>query len=46
MNAVEPEREPPVAPDEQMRDDADATGMTARVTRDEAPVENDTVPQQ
>ncbi|KQN05909.1 MULTISPECIES: hypothetical protein [Sphingomonas] len=46
VNAVEPEREPPVAPDEQMRDDADATGMTARVTRDEAPVENDTVPQQ
>ena len=46
VNAVEPEREAPVAPDEQMRDDADATGMTARVTRDEAPVANDTVPQQ
>lgn len=46
VNAVEPEREAPVAPDAQMQDDADATGMTARVTRDEAPVENDAVPQQ
>ena len=38
---VEPPREKPVAPDEQMLDDADATGMTARVTRDEAPAENE-----
>ncbi|KQN32851.1 hypothetical protein [Sphingomonas sp. Leaf38] len=38
---VEPPREKPIAPDEQMLDDADATGMTARVTRDEAPAENE-----
>ncbi|MES3107013.1 conserved exported hypothetical protein [Sphingomonas aurantiaca] len=43
---VEPPREKPVAPDEQMLDDADATGMTARVTRDEAPAENEAEPQQ
>ena len=43
---VEPPREKPLAPDEQMLDDADATGMTARVTRDEVPVENDAEPQQ
>ena len=43
---VEPPREKPVAPDEQMLDDADATGMTARVTRDEAPAENEVEPQQ
>jgi hypothetical protein len=45
-NAVEPEREAPITPDEQMLDDADATGMTARVTRDEAPAENEADPQQ
>ena len=38
---VEPPVEKPIAPDEQMLDDADATGMTARVTRDEAPAENE-----
>ena len=38
---VEPPREKPVAPDEQMLDDADAPGMTARGTRDEAPAENE-----
>ena len=43
---VEPPREKPVAPDEQMLDDADATGMTARVTRDEVPPANETEPQQ
>ena len=43
---VEPPREKPVAPDEQMLDDAEATGMTARVTRDEAPAENEAEPQQ
>ena len=43
---VKPPREKPVAPDEQMLDDADATGMTARVTRDEAPAENEAEPQQ
>ena len=43
---VEPPREKPIAPDEQMLDDADATGMTARVTRDEAPAENEADPQQ
>jgi PBP1b-binding outer membrane lipoprotein LpoB len=43
---VEPPRETPVAPDEQMLDDADATGMTARVTRDEEPTENEDAPQQ
>lgn len=30
------EAEPQVAPETQMLDDADATGMTARVTRDDA----------
>jgi len=44
--AVEPETnsaaidvppEAPVAPDAQVLEDADATGMTARVSRDEAP---------
>jgi PBP1b-binding outer membrane lipoprotein LpoB len=43
---VEPPREKPVAPDEQMLDDADATGMTSRVTRDEEPTQNEDVPQQ
>ena len=43
---VEPPREKPVAPDEQMLDDADATGMTSRVTRDEAPTQNEDAPQQ
>ncbi|HXH15874.1 MAG TPA: hypothetical protein VNJ10_07045 [Sphingomonas sp.] len=42
---VEPPREAPVAPDAQMQDDADATGMTSRVTRDEAPAENEADPQ-
>lgn len=31
----------PVAPDAQMIEDADATGMTARVSRDEPPAGND-----
>ena len=43
---VEPPREKPVAPDEKMLDDADATGMTSRVTRDEAPTQNEDAPQQ
>ena len=43
---AEPPREKPIAPDEQMLDDADATGMTSRVTRDEVPIENDAEPQQ
>ena len=42
---VEPPREKPIAPDEQMLDDADATGMTSRVNRDEAPTENEAEPQ-
>lgn len=42
---VEPPREKPVAPDEQMLDDADATGMTSRVTRDEEPTQNEDAPQ-
>jgi hypothetical protein len=45
-NAVEPEREAPITPDEQMLEDADATGMPARVTRDDAPAENEDAPQQ
>ncbi|WP_213980836.1 hypothetical protein [Sphingomonas sp. dw_22] len=37
VNTVEATPAPPVAvtPDEQTQDDADATGMTARVSRDE-----------
>lgn len=35
----------PVAPDAQMIDDADATGMTTRVRRDEAPATNDAAAQ-
>jgi hypothetical protein len=35
-------REAPLPPDEQTQDDADATGMTARVRRDEA-ASNETV---
>ena len=38
---VEPPREKPISPDEQMLDDADATGMTARINRDEAPADNE-----
>jgi hypothetical protein len=34
-NAVAPPPAAEIAPDEQMLDDADATGMTARATRDE-----------
>lgn len=34
-NAATPPPAPAVAPDEQMLDDADATGMTARSSRDE-----------
>jgi uncharacterized lipoprotein len=33
-NVAASEPEPPVAPDVQMLDDADATGLTARVSRD------------
>ena len=36
-------REAPTPPDEQTQDDADATGMTSRVTRGEAPA-NSTAP--
>ena len=36
-------REAPLPPDEQTQDDADATGMTARVNRGEAPA-NSTIP--
>ncbi len=34
-----------VAPDAQMLDDAEATGMTARVTRDAPPADNGQAPQ-
>lgn len=45
-NVADVPPEKPVAPDAQMIDDADATGMTARVSRDEAPpAGNDTAPQ-
>lgn len=47
--AIEPPPEAPIKPDAQVLDDADATGMTARVTRDEAPAQepatNDQPPQ-
>lgn len=43
--AVDVPPEAPVAPDAQMIDDADATGMTARVSRDEQPAANDQAPQ-
>ena len=45
-NAVA-EAPPPekVAPDAQMLDDAEATGMTARVTRDAPPADNEQAPQ-
>ncbi|MGY2736870.1 hypothetical protein [Sphingomonas sp. UYP23] len=33
MTAALPEKAPPPAPDEQLMDDASATGMTARTTR-------------
>ena len=36
-------REAPPPPDSQTQDDADATGMTSRVNRDQAPA-NDTAP--
>ncbi|MCU6455032.1 hypothetical protein LPN01_13175 [Sphingomonas sp. A2-49] len=39
--AIAPPPEAPTAPDAQMLEDADATGMTARVSRDEAPAGND-----
>jgi hypothetical protein len=35
-------REAPTPPDEQTRDDADATGMTSRVSRGEAPANSAT----
>ena len=35
--AIDVPPEAPVAPDAQVLEDADATGMTARVSRDEAP---------
>ncbi|TXC72822.1 hypothetical protein FSB78_07440 [Sphingomonas ginsenosidivorax] len=45
-NTVAPPPAEAIAPDEQMLDDADATGMTARATRDaqneEAPQANET----
>jgi hypothetical protein len=40
--AVEAPRETPPDPDAQTQEDADATGMTARVRRDEAPA-NETI---
>jgi hypothetical protein len=40
--AIEPPPEAPIKPDAQVLDDADATGMTARVTRDEAPARDET----
>ena len=43
--AIEAPPEKPVAPDAQMIEDADATGMTARVSRDEQPAANDQAPQ-
>ena len=42
--AIDVPPEAPVAPDAQMIEDADATGLTARVSRDEAPA-NDQAPQ-
>jgi len=39
--AIDVPPEAPVAPDAQMIEDADATGMTARVSRDEQPAGND-----
>lgn len=39
--ALAPPAEQPVAPDAQMLDDADATGMTARVDRNGEPAGND-----
>jgi hypothetical protein len=39
--AIAPPPEAPTEPDAQMLEDADATGMTARVSRDEAPAGND-----
>lgn len=45
-SAIDVPPEPKVAPDAQMLDDAEATGMTARVSRDdEAPATNDQAPQ-
>ena len=41
--AIEETRETPPDPDAQTQEDADATGMTARVRRDEAPA-NETAP--
>jgi uncharacterized lipoprotein len=41
-NAVAPPPAAEIAPDEQMLDDADATGMTARANRDEAGSETPT----
>lgn len=43
--AIDVPPEAPVAPDAQMIEDADATGMTSRVSRDEAPAGNDQAPQ-
>ncbi len=43
--AIDVPPEKPVAPDAQVLDDADATGMTARVSRDEAAETNDQAPQ-
>ena len=43
--AIDVPPEAPVAPDAQMIEDADATGMTARVSRDEQPDANDQAPQ-
>lgn len=43
-NVIAPPPEEPIAPDAQMLDDADATGMTARLSRDEAADTGDAAP--
>ena len=43
--AIDVPPEEPVAPDAQMLDDAEATGMTARVVRNEAAPADDQAPQ-
>jgi hypothetical protein len=43
-NLVAPPPEEPIAPDAQMLDDADATGMTARLSREDAVESDDAAP--
>ena len=40
--AIAPPPEEPIKPDAQVLDDADATGMTARISRDAPPARDDT----